>query len=312
MKPDSTPNLKSDLTPDVSIIILNWNTRDLLAQCIDTLGQHMGSLTHEIVVVDNASTDGSQAMLQSRYPHVRLIQNDGNVGFAAGNNRGMRESTGRAILLLNTDAFVTEGALQAMLRLADAQPKAGLIGAHLRNADGSFQASFTPFPTLAREFLILSGLGRLLLGKRFPSADPEVEKGPQVVDYVEGAALLVRREAFEQAGGLDEGFFMYAEEVDWCYSLRQAGWQVWYQPSARIIHLGGGSSKTRRTAREADLYRSRVRFFRKHYGLVPAAGLKALIYGSVLAKQAVHGALRLVSGGKRGRPVTTFQQLKGL
>ena len=297
---------------DLSIIILNWNTRDLLAQCIDVLGQHIGSLPHEIVVVDNASTDGSQAMLRSRYPGMRLIQNESNVGFAAGNNRGMRESTGRYMLLLNTDAFVTEGALQAMIQLADVQPKAGLIGAHLRNADGSFQASFTAFPTLTREFLILSGAGRVLHGSNFPSAGPEVEHGPQVVDYVEGAALLVRREAFEQAGGLDEGFFMYAEEVDWCYSLRQAGWQVWYQPAARITHLGGGSSKTRRTAREADLYRSRVRFFRKHYGVAASSSLKALIYGSVLAKQAVHGVLRSVSGGKRGRPVTTLQQLKGL
>ncbi len=300
------------MKPDLSIIILNWNTRDLLAQCIDAIGQHIGSLTHEIVVVDNASTDGSQAMLLSRYPQVRLIQNAGNVGFAAGNNRGMRESSGRYVLLLNTDAFITEGALQAMLQLADAQPKAGLVGAHLRNADGSFQASFTPFPTLWREFLILSGTGRMLHGANFPSAGPEVEPGPQMVDYVEGAALLVRREAFEQAGGLDEGFFMYAEEVDWCFSLRKAGWQVWYQPAARIIHLGGGSSKTRRTAREADLYRSRVRFFRKHYGTAAATGLKGLIYGSVLAKQAAHGALRLFSGGKRGRPVTTLQQLKGL
>lgn len=297
---------------DLSIIILNWNTRDLLAQCIDTLGQHMGTLSHEIVVVDNASSDGSQAMMQSRYPQVRLIQNAGNVGFAAGNNRGMRESTGRYMLLLNTDAFVTEGALQAMVALADAQPRAGLIGAQLRNADDSFQASFTPFPTLPREFLILSGLGRMVYGPNFPSAGPEVEKGPQVVGYVEGAALLVRRETFEQAGGLDEGFFMYAEEVDWCYTLQKAGWQVWYQPEARIIHLGGGSSKTRRTAREADLYRSRVRFFRKHYGLVLAAALKGLIYGSVLVKQAAHGALRLASSGKRGRPVTTLQQLKGL
>jgi hypothetical protein len=301
----------------LSIIILNWNTRDLLAQCLDTLAQHVGTLSHEIVVVDNASSDGSAAMVQARYPHVRLIQNTGNVGFAAGNNCGMRASSGRYMLLLNTDAFVTPGALQGLMQLAEAQPRAGIVGAHLRNADGSFQASHTRFPNLWQEFLILSGLGRALHGPFYPSHGPDgVEHGAQhdakCVDYVEGACLLVRREAFEQAGGLDEGFFMYAEEVDWCKTMQRAGWEVWYAPHVRITHLGGGSSKTRKTAREADLYRSRVRYFRKHHGPVAALALKGLIYGSVMVKQVVHGALRALSGGKRGRHVTTLQQLKGL
>lgn len=196
-----------------------------------------------------------------------------------------------------------------MLHLADAQPRAGIIGAHLLNADGTFQASHTPFPNLWQEFLILSGLGRLLFDRWYPSRGPEEAKGPQPVDYVEGACLLVRPEAFKETNGLDEGFFMYAEEVDWCYTMRQKGWQVWYQPVAKIIHLGGGSSHGRRTQREGDLYRSRVRFFRKHYGNIPAQLLKLQIYGLTAIKIAFHGLLRLISGGRRGRAVVSLKYL---
>jgi GT2 family glycosyltransferase len=297
---------------ELSIIILNWNTKDLLAQCIDAIVRHSDGIAYEIIVVDNASTDGSQDMLANRFASVRLIQNTHNVGFARANNRGMRESRGQHFLLLNTDAFVKPGSLQALLHVLRTQQHAGIVGAHLLNADGSFQASHTPFPSLAQEFMILSGLGRALLGPHYPSRGPEDNKGPQAVDYVEGAALLVRREAFEKAGGLDEDYFMYAEEVDWCYSMKRAGWQVWYAPEARITHLGGGSSKNRKTAREADLYRSRMRFFRKHHGVLPALALKALIVASVAAKHVWHGILRLATGGKHGRPVTSFQQIRGL
>jgi N-acetylglucosaminyl-diphospho-decaprenol L-rhamnosyltransferase len=179
----------------------------------------------------------------------------------------------------------------------------------LLNPDGSFQASHTPFPTLRQEFLILTGLGRLLYGRWYPSHGPEQDKGPQVVDYVGGACLLVRREAFEDVGGLDEGYFMYAEEVDWCYAVREAGWQVWYQPAAKVIHWGGGSSQDRRPQREGDLYRSRVQFFRKHYGDGAARLLKAQIYALTAVKLVVHRMLRLVSGGRYGRPVVSLRYL---
>ncbi|MCL4295959.1 MAG: glycosyltransferase family 2 protein [Anaerolineae bacterium] len=296
-------------TPDISVIILNWNTRDMLADCLETLLAQAGHLTLELIVVDNASTDGSQAMLRQRFPQVHLIANRDNVGFARGNNQGMGISRGRYLLLLNSDAFISPGSLEALLQLADTQPLAGIVGAHLLNADGTFQASHTPFPNLWQEFMILTGLGRLLFGRWYPSRGPEEAKGPQIVDYVEGACLLVRPAAFRETNGLDEGFFMYAEEVDWCYTMRQKGWQVWYQPAAKIVHLGGGSSQGRRTQREGDLYRSRVRFFRKHYGNLPAQLLKLQIYGLTVLKIAVHGLLRLISGGRRGRPVVSLKHL---
>ena len=293
----------------ISIIILNWNTRDLLSKCIDSLVQHTRELEPEIIVVDNASTDGSQAMLKEKYPNIRLITNSHNVGFARGNNQAMQAARGDFFLLWNSDAFATPGAIQSLLQLAEKEPKAAIVGAQLRNPDHSFQASHSRFPNLWREFLILTGLGRMLLGHAYPSLGPEDEKGPQIVDYVEGACLLVRRQAFQEVGGLDDGFFMYAEEVDWCYTMANRGWQVWYQPEAKVVHLGGASSAGRRTYREADLYRSRIRFFRKHYGGRSAQVLKIQIYTLTALKTVVHGLLRRLTWGRYGRKVVSFPYL---
>jgi N-acetylglucosaminyl-diphospho-decaprenol L-rhamnosyltransferase len=294
---------------DISVIIINWNTRDLLADCIDSIEQTNTGLKLEIIVVDNASTDGSSEMLRKKYPHVRCIENSENVGFARANNQAMRVATSPFFLLWNSDAFATPGAIQALFNLAQTHPRAGLVGAQLRNPDGTFQASYTPFPSLWQEFLILTGLGRMRFGNHYPSRGPQESSGPQKVDYVEGACMLVRREVFEQTGGLDEGFFMYAEEVDWCYSIKQAGWEIWYQPAAVVTHLGGASSTGRRTQREADLYRSRVRFFRKHYGDLPATLLKWQIYGLTAIKLGVHQILRWASRGRYGRQVVSLRQL---
>lgn len=295
--------------PDISIIIINWNTRDLLAECLKSLYKTISGTSFDIWVVDNASTDDSVQMVQANFPSVQLILNRDNVGFARANNQAMAASQGRTMLLFNSDAVATPGAVAALMQVIEAHPQAGIVGAHLLNFDGSFQASHSPFPNLWQEFLILSGLGRLFYGRWYPSRGAQEDKGPQPVDYVEGACLLVRREAFEQAGGLDEGYFMYAEEVDWCYSMRRTGWQVWYQPEARIIHYGGGSSRNRRTQREADLYRSRVRFFRKNYGDTAAIALKMLIYILTAIKMITHGTLRLLSGNRRGRAVVGIGDL---
>jgi N-acetylglucosaminyl-diphospho-decaprenol L-rhamnosyltransferase len=293
---------------DLSVIIVNWNTRQLLADCLNSVKATLDDLSVEIIVVDNNSTDGSQAMLQDQFPQVRLIQNHENVGFARANNQGVVVSNGRYVLLLNTDALLISNAVQSMLTLAKRESKLGLVGAHLLNADRTFQASHTHFPTLWQEFLILSGLGRVLYGSWYPSHGPEEEKGPQIVDYVEGACMLVRRETVEEVGGLDEGYFMYAEEVDWCYAIHEKGWQVWYHPAAKVIHLGGGSSRSP-TQREGDLYRSRVRFFRKRYGDWAARLLKLQIYGLTAIKVVAHGLLRRISGGRYGRPVVSLAHL---
>lgn len=295
--------------PTVSIIIVNWNTQQLLGECLGALQQNMGGLSYDVWVVDNASTDGSVAFLHTQHPWVHVIESEANLGFAKANNLAMRASSGHYMLLLNSDAFVTSDAVQRLVCCADDEARAAIVGAHLLNPDGSFQASHTRFPTLFREWLILSGIGRKLHGEHYPSAGPDEEKGRQCVDYVEGACMLVRRTAFEAVGGLDEGYFMYAEEVDWCYSMRVAGWQVWYEPRAKVIHIGGASSTGRRTRREADLYRSRIRFFRKHKGNLAAEILKLEIIILTAAKNVLHRVLRLLTGNRKGRQIVGLREL---
>jgi N-acetylglucosaminyl-diphospho-decaprenol L-rhamnosyltransferase len=297
--------------PEVSVIILSWNTRDLLAACLRSVYQTTRDLNLEIIVVDNGSKDDSCEMVRREFPWVRLIENNENVGFARANNQAARAAQGQYIFLLNSDAELQTDSLQIMLALAKKEPKTGIVGAHLLNPDGSFQASHTPFPTLWHEFLILTGLGRAFYGRWFPSRGPELAKGAQPVDYVEGAALLIRRDIYLQHNGLDEGYFMYAEEVDLCYSFRKTGWQVWYHPEARILHHGGGSSLNRRTQREGDLYRSRIRFFRKHYGNRAANLLKLQIYILTAVKLVFHKFLRLLSFGHHSRPVISLCDLAG-
>jgi len=297
------------LMPDLSIVIVNWNTCALLAECIAAVERETVAIAHDIWVVDNGSTDDSVTMLRRDFPHVQLIESQVNLGFAGANNLAMQRSKGRYLLLLNTDAIVTPGSVQALLQLADMSPRAAIVGAHLLNPDGSFQASYTNFPTLWQEFLILSTLGRRWRGGWYPSHGPDEARGAQRVDYVEGACLLVRRTALEQVGGLDEGYFMYAEEVDWCRRMRDQGWEVWYQPLAKVVHIGGASSATRKTSREADLYRSRVRYFRTYHGGLQAGLLKAMIVSFTSLKQVGHAVLKLLSGDQRGRQVVSVGEL---
>jgi N-acetylglucosaminyl-diphospho-decaprenol L-rhamnosyltransferase len=292
---------------DLSVVIVNWNTRGLLSDCLQSVQATAGDIVSEVIVVDNGSSDGSQAMLAERFPDVRLLQNAENVGFARACNQGVNASSGQYALLLNSDAVLTDTAAQSMVALANQQLHAGVVGAQLRNPDGTFQASYTPFPTLLQELLILSGIGRIVYGRWYPSRGPEEDSGPQRVDYVEGACLLVRREAFEGVGGLDEQYFMYAEEVDLCYEMNRHGWEVWYHPDAKVIHVAGASSRNRPVAREEDLYRSRLRFFRKHYGTGAAQLLKLQMCGFTAAKIGVHGLLRLITRGRVGRKVVPLR-----
>jgi N-acetylglucosaminyl-diphospho-decaprenol L-rhamnosyltransferase len=295
---------------ELTVIILSWNTRDLLEKCLHSLLSWTSRADFEILVIDNGSSDGSQQMVMKNFPQVQLVENKKNLGFAGGNNQGISLNKSPYVLLLNSDAFTTENALNSLMDLMERQKRAGIVGAQLINLDGSFQASYSKFPGLWQEFLILSGLGRFFRGRYYPSHGPETENGPKIVDYVEGACLLARREAIEQAGALSEEFFMYAEEVDWCFTMKEFGWQVWYQPAAKIIHLGGASSHNRQTEREGDLYRSRVIFFRKHYGRVKAFLLKGMIIYFVGVKNIFHSVLLFISRGQKGRNVIPLRKLR--
>jgi N-acetylglucosaminyl-diphospho-decaprenol L-rhamnosyltransferase len=297
---------------DLSIIIVNWNTRELLAQCLQSVESTIQNARFEVFVVDNASSDGSVTMVRARFPSTHVLVNPQNIGFVRANNQAIDRCKGRYVLLLNSDTKILPGALDEMVRFMDAHPRAAIAGARLLNPDDTFQASHSPFPTLWREFLMLSGLGRRLVSPRYPSYGPEVEVGPQRVDYVEGACLLIRRETIGQVGKLDERIFMYAEEVDWCYRCAQMGWEVWYLPQVTIVHYGGQSTKKRAGPMEAELYRSRIYFFRKHYGSIQHRCLTVLVYLITLVKWPLHRLTCLLTGGRRGRHVVGWGELRAV
>jgi hypothetical protein len=259
---------------DLSILIVNWNTRQLLADCLASVFQAAADLALEVIVIDNASSDGSQDMVRQRFPQVRLIANTYNPGFAVANNQGLSLATGRYILLLNSDTVVPPQALTTVLQFMDHTPNAGLCGVKLLNPDGTFQGSFANFPSLAGELLSASGLGVHLFGLSYPSPRPRSNEQPRPVDWVAGAFMCLRREVFTRVGGMDESYYMYSEETDWCYRLRRTEWKTYYLPQVAITHFGGGSTQHRRVEMAARLYQSKVQFFAKHYGAVAALTLR--------------------------------------
>ena len=262
---------------DVSIILVNWNTRDLLIQCLQALPPAMRDLDAEIIIVDNASSDGSVQALKSEFAYVHLIQNERNLGFAAANNQALRIAAGQYALVLNTDTLPKPESIKRLVAFAETHPQAGMVGALLLNPDGSFQASFADFPSLRNETLLLLGLAKRLLGPHFPNHGPHESREPRRCDWVQGACLLVRRDALPAIGLLDEGYFMYTEETDWCARCWKAGWEVWFTPQARIIHYGGQSAARQPAAKRRQLYASKARFFRKHRGTLASVCFRVIV-----------------------------------
>ncbi|MGI6381222.1 MAG: glycosyltransferase family 2 protein [Anaerolineae bacterium] len=260
---------------DLSIVIVNWNTSALLKGCLRSIYGQSDGPSLEVLVVDNASSDDSVAMVRREFGHVRLIESPTNLGFAAGNNLAFPLAEGAHVLLLNPDTVLTEGSLSTLVDVAQAHPKAAIAGAQLLNADGSLQASFGIYPSVWSEIPLVKGLAeriaRLRLGRN-RDADPSVRP----VDWVSGACLLIRQEALRAIGPLDESYWLYTEETDWCYRARRAGWEVLLVPSARVYHLARAASGQRFVFSMLHFYQSRVRFARKHYGAAHAAALQRL------------------------------------
>jgi GT2 family glycosyltransferase len=275
------------LMVDVSIIVVNWNGRDLLRKCLECVQATVKQASYETIVVDNASTDGSQEMARNEFPTVRLIANSDNVGFARANNQAMQGNAARYILLLNSDAFVREKTIDTMVRFMDEHPDAGMAGCKLLYEDGRLQPSCYTFPTLFSEVSIALGLNKLFARTKLFGSYTMTNwdySDTRPVDVIMGAFMLVRREAVEQVGLMDEGFFMYSEEVDWCYRFKQAGWKIYFTPEVEAVHLWGGSSNQVKVETLIRLYRSRVRFFRKHYGAVTAGVYKLVLYLNALLR----------------------------
>jgi N-acetylglucosaminyl-diphospho-decaprenol L-rhamnosyltransferase len=253
-------------------------------------------------------------MVARDFPSVRLIACDQNLGFTRGNNRGLAASEGRYILFLNPDTVVLPGALAALLTHMEACPATGILGPQLLYGNGSLQPSRRRFPTLATALLESSPLAwrwpHNRWARRYNLLDVPADR-PQQVDWVVGAAILVRRAVVEQIGGFDEGFFMYSEETDLCRRAAAAGWRTWYLPSAQIIHYEGKSSEQVVAARHIHFQTSRVRYFRKHHGRLPAEILRGLLLGQFALEWLLEAAKRLL----RSRPdlrrerMTAYSQL---
>ena len=248
--------------PVLSIVVVNWNTRELLEGCLDSLFTGPTDMAIEVFVVDNGSSDGSQQMVRERYPAVRLLELGSNHGFAAANNRALHQSVGKYCLLLNSDTVVTSAALQAVVAHMEQHEDVGIAGLQLLNADGSRQNSIANCPSPLTELFNKSLLRRLSPG-RFPGKERSYP-GPIDVESVIGACLFVRRRAMEQVGLLDEEYFFYLEETDWCLRFRKADWRVIHFPGAAIVHLQGRSVARVNVRARIEYYRSRYMFFRKH------------------------------------------------
>lgn len=232
---------------DVAVIIVSWNVCKPLQDCLESIFRlPQNEKPHKVIVIDNASTDGTEAMVRKQFPEVTLVANNTNVGFAVANNQGMRMTGAPAVLLLNPDTLVHPGSLPRILQAFSDHPKAGIVGPKLLNSDGSVQPSIRRLPSATA--LIAIALKMRHVWKNFPplqrylatDVDPRAE---QAVGQVMGAAFLIRRELMKAIGLLDEQFYIWFEEVDYCKRAADAGWETWYVPAATITHLGGESFK---------------------------------------------------------------------
>lgn len=274
---------------DLSIVIVSYNTSDLLNNCLSSLEAWIEANSHtgEIIVIDNASTDGTASMIRRRFPDVQLIENRRNTGFAAANNQGMRAAKGRYIVLLNPDTTVLGDAFGQLADFLDRNQNVGIVGPRLVYPDGSVQSSRRRFPTR-----ITGYLESTIIQDYWPD-NPVVRRyyfedrpndQTQSVDWLVGACLMVRREAIESAGLLDERYFMYSEEVEWCYRLKRHGWQIVYLPSAAVVHHEGASSSQNVPQRQIHFDSSKVLLYRQLYGKVSAWSLHFFLLASYLVR----------------------------
>ena len=303
---------------DLSVIIVSWNVRDLLRRCLVSLSSvspEAPNLQTEIIVVDNGSTDGSVELVRDEFPQVILIANPDNIGFPAGNNQGIRTAQGRYLLLLNPDTEVIGDALNTLVRYVDTHPDVGLVGPQLLHSDGQVQSSRRRFPTRATLFFESTWLKPLAPSsvlRRYYVLD-QPDDAVLDVDWVTGAAMFARREVIAQVGGMDEGFFMYSEELDWCRRIKAAGWRVVYYPAAQIVHHVGKSSEQAVPARHINFHRSKIRYARKYHGRTTATLLRLFLlasYGWQLGLELVKGALGHKRHLRRQRARAYWQVLK--
>jgi N-acetylglucosaminyl-diphospho-decaprenol L-rhamnosyltransferase len=275
---------------DLEIVIVSFNCADFLRACLSSLPAACGEVNWRCWVVDNASTDQSPEAALEALPDLQLIRNTSNVGFARANNQALSRADARYLLLLNPDTEPEPNSFSTLIQFMDATPQAGAGGPMLLNSDGSIQQNGRRFPTLIRELLTVTGLRRI----RPRLYETALEYGrndfqsPAEVDYLMGACLLVRSEAARQVGYLDESYFMFYEEVEWCRRLKNAGWSIWYRPEARVVHHWMGSVRLAPKRMTRAFYRSQVTYFRQTGGPVAGAASTIIAALGLLKNEAQH------------------------
>jgi hypothetical protein len=287
--------------PTLSVVIVSWNVRALLQRALTSTRRSWGARDDlELIVVDNGSTDGSVAMLQQAFPAVELITNTTNRGFSSANNQGLARASGDYLLLLNPDTEIVDDALPRMVEYMERHPRVGMLGPQLRFPEGDVQSSRRRFPTLPILFLESTWLQGLLprrrLARYYVQDRPDDQTQP--VDWITGAAMLTRRPVLEAVGGLDERFFMYSEELDWCRRVKDAGWEIHYYPKAQIIHYEGKSSEQVVPARHVYFQSSKVQYARKYHGRLTAELLRFWLLSQYVWQLGVEGGKWLL-GHKR-------------
>lgn len=285
----------------VSVIIVNWNTRDILRDCLASIAAET-TAPHEVIVIDNASTDGSADMVSDEFPGVRLIANTDNKGFAGANNQGLAVATGVKVLLLNPDTIVLDGAIDTMADWLDAHPDVGCVGCQVLEDVDTIQR--TCFAETGPLNLALVEFGFHRLGPRHPFWG-RAEYGNwdrdtlREVDVVSGMFMLVPRQVLETVGPLDDAFFIYSEEADWCRRIRDAGWRCVFAPIAQIVHLDGGSKSTAqiRSKMYVQMQKSKMIYLAKHHGRGGVFLGRTIFVGSALMRW----GLSLLKGGEEGK-----------
>ncbi|MBK7896861.1 MAG: glycosyltransferase family 2 protein [Anaerolineaceae bacterium] len=267
----------------LSIVIVSWNTSAMLEACLASVYLFPPHDQFEVWVVDNHSSDDTVSMVQRKFPQVNLIVSEENLGFAGGNNLAIARCVGEFILLLNSDTEVKANALQRLIDFMNANVDAGAVGSRLLNMDGSLQVSCHPFPTLLRELWRLFHLDGLYAYSEYRMALWRTDV-PRRVEAIKGASLMLRRMVLETVGYLDERYFMYSEEVDLCFQINRAGWQLYWEPGSEVVHYGEQS--TRQVAQEMflQLYRGKLIYFRKNYGRIAGIAYKLILALAALAR----------------------------
>lgn len=294
---------------DLSIVIVAWNVRDLVLDCLASIRDAKLGLTYEVIVVDNGSVDATVESVARQFPETRIVALPKNIGFGAGNNRGLEVMRGRHAVLLNSDTIVLPGGLEACVRFLDEHPDVGAVGPQLLNPDRTKQNCIHNSPTLVSEIVGQSFLRRVF-PKRWPSKRVDYA-GPVEVEAVLGACLFARREVIRQVGLIDEDYFFFLEETDWCHRMRAAGWRVFHLPDAHVIHLYGESTKKKLPLRtRIEYYRSRYIFFRKNRSRAVYLALRAIVLvkilcGSVLGGRRAQEYRKILAWHGAGEPATS-------